>query len=37
LALAAVAAGLCGLVLHPRGFLVLAAILAVIGLGIAWP
>ncbi|AGA26468.1 DUF58 domain-containing protein [Singulisphaera acidiphila] len=37
LGLSAVAAGLCGMILHPRGFVILVGILSVIGLGVAWP
>lgn len=34
---AAVAAGLCGQFVHPHGYVVLLAILAVLVLGVAWP
>ena len=37
LSLAAIAALLCGLFVAPQGFVVLAAISAVIGIGCAWP
>jgi uncharacterized protein (DUF58 family) len=37
LGLAAVAAGLCGMFLHPQGFVVLLGILTVTILGLAWP
>ena len=37
LALAALAAGLCGMFLHPQGFLVFFGVLAVMTLGLAWP
>ena len=37
LGLTAVAAGLCGMILHPRGFVILVGILSVIGLGVVWP
>ena len=37
LGMAAVAAMLCGLILHPRGFVVLAGLLVVIVLGVVWP
>ncbi|SIO59969.1 Uncharacterized conserved protein, DUF58 family, contains vWF domain [Singulisphaera sp. GP187] len=37
LGLTAVAAGLCGMILHPQGFVILIGILAVIGFGVAWP
>jgi uncharacterized protein (DUF58 family) len=37
LTLTALAAGLCGMILHPRGFVILVGILSVIGLGVAWP
>ena len=34
---AAVASGLCGLFLHPQGFVVFFGLLAVMALGVAWP
>jgi uncharacterized protein (DUF58 family) len=37
LILAALAALVCGLFLHPQGFVLCGGVLAVIGLGIAWP
>ncbi len=37
LGLAAVASGLCGMFLHPQGFIVFFGLLAVAGLGVAWP
>ena len=37
LSLAAVAAGLCGMFLHPQGFVVFFGVLAVMTLGLAWP
>src|SRR5437588_65846 len=37
LLLAAVASLLCGLFLHPQGFVLLGAVLAVVALGLAWP
>lgn len=37
LAAAAVAAGLCGVFLHPHGFVILLAIILVVTLGLVWP
>lgn len=37
LGLAAIAAALCGVVLHPQGFAVCFGLLAVIAVGLAWP
>jgi uncharacterized protein (DUF58 family) len=37
LGLATIASALCGLVLHPQGFVVCFVLLVVIGLGVAWP
>jgi uncharacterized protein (DUF58 family) len=37
LGMAAIASFLCGLVLHPRGFVIFFGLLAVIGLGVVWP
>jgi uncharacterized protein (DUF58 family) len=37
LGLAAVASGLCGLFLHPQGFVVFIGLLVVAGVGVAWP
>src|SRR3954453_17553467 len=37
LALAATAAALCGLILHPRGLLIFFGLLAMLGIGVVWP
>lgn len=37
LSAAAVAAGLCGVFLHPHGFVILLAIILVVTLGLVWP
>src|ERR1700730_714040 len=37
LGLATIASALCGLVLHPQGFVGCSGLFVVIGLGVAWP